>query len=130
VRSDRLPAHGTRSPHASPRGVVRKGTGACGFEASQKAPKTKRSKASACRFPSLRCIVLIEFERARPRPQRVWYSSLRGTAHQYSKDNRDEEERGHISQQMAAFPCVAKGLSRHDSSMHDARPYGEPDNAP
>ena len=51
--------------------------------------------------------------RKRPRLQRVWHSSLHNAWHKDGKYDRDEEECGHISQQVAAFPNVAQGLSRH-----------------
>jgi len=46
---------------------------------------------------------------------------LRSPRHQYCKNDRDEEERGHISYQMTAFRRVIEGLDAHDHPMHYRR---------
>src|SRR5262245_8011917 len=49
--------------------------------------------------------------------------------HQDSKNDRHEEERRHICDQMATFSRIIEGLNSHDRAVNHARPHGEPDDA-
>ncbi len=49
--------------------------------------------------------------------------------HQHCKYDRNENKRGHISDQMTALGRIAEGLYAHDRPMNHARPHGEPDEA-
>ena len=53
----------------------------------------------------------------------------RGPRHQHCKDDRNQDERRHISQQMPALARILDGLNAHDRPMNRARPNGEPDEA-
>jgi hypothetical protein len=56
-------------------------------------------------------------------------SSLRRPGHQDSKNDRHEEERRHICNQVAAFSRIIEGLNSHDRAVNHARPHGKPDDA-
>ena len=54
------------------------------------------------------------------RCRRTMQVCLLSPQHQYCKNDRDEEERGHISYQMTAFRRVIEGLDAHDRPVHYA----------
>src|SRR5262249_36608947 len=54
---------------------------------------------------------------------------LRCPRHQHCKDDCNEDERSHVSEQMAMLHGVVDGLNAHDRRMNEARPHGEPDEA-
>ena len=56
-------------------------------------------------------------------------SCLRRPGHQDSKNDRHEEERRHICNQVAAFSRIIEGLNSHDRAVNHARPHGKPDDA-
>src|SRR5215475_11792252 len=57
------------------------------------------------------------------------FKLVQSARHQHCKYDRNENKRGHISDQMTALGRIAEGLNTHDRPMNHARPHGEPDEA-
>src|SRR5262245_4790990 len=54
-------------------------------------------------------------------------SGFRAPRRQRCKDDRNENERGHIAHQMTALDRITDGLNAHDRRVNQARPHGKPD---
>jgi hypothetical protein len=52
---------------------------------------------------------------------------VQSARYQRCKYDRNENERGHISDQMTALGRIAEGLNAHDRPVNHARPHSEPE---